>query len=411
MDSLIHGFHKMTVDERRQIIREFSGLSSEDMEAMDYRMDISTAGNMIENVYTIMDYPVGIATNFKINDKEYLIPMSLEEPSVIAACSNAARYARPGGFTAYSTNSYMRGEIELYNVPDPDYAAINILKNKENILKMANTRSKTLSGMNAGAKSIDLHFVNNELIINIIIDVADAMGANIINTMLEYVSGYIEELTGGQANLRIMSNLTTERITYAYAKFDGKMLGEETVDRIIRANEFAKNDIYRATTHNKGIMNGIDAVLLATMNDFRAQEANSHAYASMGGYGPLTEYRKDIDGNLIGSIKIPIAVGTVGGATKTSRKAMLAMKIMGIQGSNEFSNILGSVGLAQNFAALRALAAEGIQSGHMKLHARNIAIAAGATGDMVEKVAGEMISTGSISYTAAVDIIKKFRDE
>ncbi|ARD85063.1 3-hydroxy-3-methylglutaryl-coenzyme A reductase [Ferroplasma acidiphilum] len=401
----------MTVDERRQIIREFSGLSSEDMEAMDYRMDISTAGNMIENVYTIMDYPVGIATNFKINDKEYLIPMSLEEPSVIAACSNAARYARPGGFTAYSTNSYMRGEIELYNVPDPDYAAINILKNKENILKMANTRSKTLSGMNAGAKSIDLHFVNNELIINIIIDVADAMGANIINTMLEYVSGYIEELTGGQANLRIMSNLTTERITYAYAKFDGKMLGEETVDRIIRANEFAKNDIYRATTHNKGIMNGIDAVLLATMNDFRAQEANSHAYASMGGYGPLTEYRKDIDGNLIGSIKIPIAVGTVGGATKTSRKAMLAMKIMGIHGSNEFSNILGSVGLAQNFAALRALAAEGIQSGHMKLHARNIAIAAGATGEMVEKVAGEMISTGSISYTAAVDIIKKFRDE
>ncbi|AGO60251.1 MULTISPECIES: hydroxymethylglutaryl-CoA reductase, degradative [Ferroplasma] len=411
MDSLIHGFHKMTVDERRQIIREFSGLSSEDMEAMDYRMDISTAGNMIENVYTIMDYPVGIATNFKINDKEYLIPMSLEEPSVIAACSNAARYARPGGFTAYSTNSYMRGEIELYNVPDPDYAAINILKNKENILKMANTRSKTLSGMNAGAKSIDLHFVNNELIINIIIDVADAMGANIINTMLEYVSGYIEELTGGQANLRIMSNLTTERITYAYAKFDGKMLGEETVDRIIRANEFAKNDIYRATTHNKGIMNGIDAVLLATMNDFRAQEANSHAYASMGGYGPLTEYRKDIDGNLIGSIKIPIAVGTVGGATKTSRKAMLAMKIMGIHGSGEFSNILGSVGLAQNFAALRALAAEGIQSGHMKLHARNIAIAAGATGEMVEKVAGEMISTGSISYTAAVDIIKKFRDE
>ena len=411
MDSLIHGFHKMTVEERRQIIREFSGLSSEDMEAMDYRMDISTAGNMIENVYTIMDYPVGIATNFKINDKEYLIPMSLEEPSVIAACSNAARYARPGGFTAYSTNSYMRGEIELYNVPDPDYAAINILKNKENILKMANTRSKTLSGMNAGAKSIDLHFVNNELIINIIIDVADAMGANIINTMLEYVSGYIEELTGGQANLRIMSNLTTERITYAYAKFDGKMLGEETVDRIIRANEFAKNDIYRATTHNKGIMNGIDAVLLATMNDFRAQEANSHAYASMGGYGPLTEYRKDIDGNLIGSIKIPIAVGTVGGATKTSRKAMLAMKIMGIHGSGEFSNILGSVGLAQNFAALRALAAEGIQSGHMKLHARNIAIAAGATGEMVEKVAGEMISTGSISYTAAVDIIKKFRDE
>ncbi len=411
MDSLIHGFHKMGIEERRKIIMEFSNLSTEDMETMDYRMNITTAGNMIENVYTIMDYPVGIATNFRINDKEYLIPMSLEEPSVIAACSNAARYARPGGFTAYSTGSYMRGEIELYNLPDPDYAVINILKNKENILKMANTRSKTLSGMNAGAKSIDLHFVNNELILNIIIDVADAMGANIINTMLEYVSGYIEEITGGQANLRIMSNLTTERITYAYAKFDGKMLGEETVNRIIMANDFAKNDIYRATTHNKGIMNGIDAVLLATMNDFRAQEANAHAYASIGGYGPLTEYRKDKDGDLIGSIKIPIAVGTVGGATKTSRKAMLAMKIMGTQNSMEFSNILGSVGLAQNFAALRALAAEGIQSGHMKLHARNIAIAAGATGEIIEKVAGEMISQKNISYTAAIEIIKRFRVE
>jgi hydroxymethylglutaryl-CoA reductase len=206
-----------------------------------------------------------------------------------------------------------------------------------------------------------------------------------------------------------MSNLTTERITYAYAKFDGKKLGQETVDRIIMANEFAKHDIYRATTHNKGIMNGIDAVLLATMNDFRAQEANAHAYASINGYGPLTDYSKDSNGNLIGSIKIPVAVGTVGGATKTSRKAMLAMKIMKISGSTEFATLLASVGLAQNFAALRALADEGIQSGHMKLHARNIAIAAGATGDMIERVAGEMISGKNISYTAAKEIIEKIR--
>jgi hydroxymethylglutaryl-CoA reductase len=401
----------MTVEERRKLIKGFSKLSGEDMETMDYRMDISAAGNMIENVYTIMDYPVGIATNFRINGKDYLIPMSLEEPSVIAACSNGARYSRPEGFIAYSTESLMRGEIELYDVPDPDLAAIKILQNKETILKMANTRSKTLSAMNAGAKSIDMHFVNNELILNIIIDVADAMGANIINTMLEYVSGYIEEITGAKANLRIMSNLTTERVTYAYAKFDGKILGSDTVNRIIMANEFAKNDIYRATTHNKGIMNGIDAVLLATMNDFRAQEANSHAYASMGGYGPLTEYRKDENGDLIGSIKIPIAVGTVGGATKTSKKAMLAMRIMGVKNSNGLANILASVGLSQNFAALRALAAEGIQKGHMKLHARNIAIAAGATGDIVEKVALEMIENKNISYTAATDIAKKLRDE
>jgi hydroxymethylglutaryl-CoA reductase len=399
----------MSVEDRRKLIKEFSGLTEDDMETMDYRMPIDAAGNMIENVYTIMDYPVGVATNFRINGKDYLIPMSLEEPSVVAACSNGARYARPDGFTAYSSNSLMRGEIELYSVPDPDYAVIKILQNKEKILEMANSRSKTLSGMKAGAKSIEIHYINNELIVNLIIDVADAMGANIINTMLEYVSGYIEELTGGKSNLRIMSNLTTERITYAYAKFDGKKLGQETVDRIILANEFAKHDIYRATTHNKGIMNGIDAVLLATMNDFRAQEANAHAYASINGYGPLTEYRKDSEGNLIGSIKIPVAVGTVGGATRTSRKAMLAMKIMRISGSAEFASILASVGLAQNFAALRALADEGIQSGHMKLHARNIAIAAGATGDLVEKVAREMISGKNISYTAAREIIEKTR--
>jgi hydroxymethylglutaryl-CoA reductase len=409
MDSLIHGFHNMSVEERRKLIKEFSGLTEEDMETMDYRMPMDAAGNMIENVYTVMDYPVGIATNFKINGRDYLIPMSLEEPSVVAACSNGARYARPEGFTAYSTASLMRGEIELYRVPDPDYAVIKILQNKEKILAMANTRSKTLSSMNAGAKSIEVHYTNNELIVNLIIDVADAMGANIINTMLEYISGYIEELTGAKSNLRIMSNLTTERITYAYAKFDGKKLGQETVDRIIMANEFAKHDIYRATTHNKGIMNGIDAVLLATMNDFRAQEANAHAYASINGYGPLTDYSKDSNGNLIGSIKIPVAVGTVGGATKTSRKAMLAMKIMKISGSTEFATLLASVGLAQNFAALRALADEGIQSGHMKLHARNIAIAAGATGDMIERVAGEMISGKNISYTAAKEIIEKIR--
>ncbi|WMT52266.1 MAG: hydroxymethylglutaryl-CoA reductase, degradative [Ferroplasma sp.] len=409
MDSLIHGFHNMSIEDRRKLIKEFSGLTEEDMETMDYRMPMDAAGNMIENVYTVMDYPVGIATNFRINGRDYLIPMSLEEPSVVAACSNGAKYARPVGFTAYSTASLMRGEIELYNVPDPDYAIIKIFQNKEKILEMANTRSRTLSSMNAGAKSIEVHYVNNELIVNLVIDVADAMGANIINTMLEYVSGYIEELTGAKSNLRIMSNLTTERVTYAYAKFDGKKLGQETVDRIIMANEFAKHDIYRATTHNKGIMNGIDAVLLATMNDFRAQEANAHAYASINGYGPLTDYRKDADGNLIGSIKIPVAVGTVGGATKTSRKAMLAMKIMKISGSTEFATVLASVGLAQNFAALRALADEGIQSGHMKLHARNIAIAAGATGDMIEKVAGEMILRKNISYTAAKEIIEKIR--
>ncbi len=408
MDSSIHGFRNLPVQERRRIIKEFSGLSDDDIASMDYRMTVDEASNMIENVFTVMDFPVGIATNFIINGKPYLIPMSIEEPSVVAACSNAAKFARPDGFYAESSASVMRGEIELYNIKEPEKAVIAILHNQDKILEMANTRSKTLKSMNAGAKSLEIRFVNNEIIVNMLIDVMDAMGANIINTMLEYVSPYIEEITGAKSNLRIMSNLTTERITRAYAKFDGKKLGEDVVNRIIMANEFAKGDIYRATTHNKGIMNGIDAVLLATMNDFRAQEANYHAYASINGYKPLTEYRKDANGDLIGSIILPVAVGTVGGSTKTSSKAMLSMKIMGVKTSNEFANILASVGLAQNFAALRALADEGIQKGHMKLHARNIAIAAGAKGDNVEKIAGELIKSGSISYSSAVEMVKKY---
>ncbi|MEM0140079.1 MAG: hydroxymethylglutaryl-CoA reductase, degradative [Ferroplasma sp.] len=411
MESSIHGFRNMPISERREIIRKFSNLSDEDMSEMDYRMTNEEASNMIENVFAVMDFPVGIATNFKINKKDYLIPMSIEEPSVIAACSNGARYSLPDGFSAHSSDPVMRGEIELYDVENPEKAIINIMEKRQEILDMANTRSKTLSSLNAGAKSIEIKILKNEIILNLLIDVQDAMGANIINTMLEYISPFIEELTGAKANLRIMSNLTTERVTYAYAKFDRNLIGEDTVNRIIMAGQFANNDIYRATTHNKGIMNGIDAVLLATMNDFRAQEANAHAFASIGGYKPLTSYRKDSSGNLIGSIKIPVAVGTVGGSTKTSKKARLAMKILGVKNSTEFANVLACVGLAQNFAAMRALADEGIQKGHMKLHARNIAIAAGARKEELEKITEELINSGSISYSNAVELIKKNKGE
>ncbi len=405
MNSDIHNFHRMEINDRRDIIKELSNLNEDDMDIMNNYVD-ENSFDMIENVYTLMSLPVGIATNFRINGSDYLIPMSIEEPSVIAACSNGAKYARLlGGFTAYSTESIMRGEIEIYNIPDIELAIIKIMKEKNKILEMANTRSKTLTRLNAGAINIEFKIIDNEIILYLIVNVKDAMGANVINTMLEYISGYIENITGGKTNLRIMSNLTTERITYAYAKFDGNTLGEEIVDRIIMANNFAKNDIYRATTHNKGIMNGIDAVLLATLNDFRAEEANAHAYASMNGYKPLTEYAKDNDGNLIGSIRIPVAVGTVGGATKTSKKAQLNMKILGIRDSNEFANVLASVGLAQNFAALRALADEGIQKGHMKLHARNIAISAGATGSKIDKIVNTMLDENNISYSRAIELL------
>ncbi len=406
MESDIHNFHKITIEDRRKIIEKFSDLNEEDIKLMDNYVD-KNSFDMIENVYTLMSFPVGIATNFKVNGRDYLIPMSIEEPSVIAACSNGARYARIlGGFYAYSTESIMRGEMEIYDIPDIQLAIIKIMTEKNKIIEMANTRSKTLSDLNAGAIDIEIKIINDEIILNLIINVKDAMGANVINTMLEYISPYIEEITNSKTNLRIMSNLTTERITYAYAKFDKNAIGENIVDRIIMANNFAKNDIYRATTHNKGIMNGIDAVLLATLNDFRAEEANAHAYASINGYKPLTEYKKDNNGNLIGSIKIPVAVGTVGGSTKTSRKAQLNMKILGIKNSNEFANILACVGLAQNFAALRALANEGIQKGHMKLHARNIAISAGAKDDAVDKIVNIMLGENNISYSRALELLK-----
>ncbi|KJE49183.1 MULTISPECIES: hydroxymethylglutaryl-CoA reductase, degradative [Acidiplasma] len=410
MDSAIHGFHKMSVEERIRIVSEFSSLSKEETEVLSHEDSIKDLQNMIENTISTIGFPVGIATNFRINGRDYLIPMSIEEPSVVAACSNGARMARPlGGFTAFASDPVMRGELQIYNLKDPGLAVINILSHKNEILEMANSRSKTLSSMNAGARDIKIFMQDDYIIMHLIIDVRDAMGANIINTMLEFIAPYIESITGGKINLRIMSNLTTERVAYSHAVFSRDLLGgDEIVDRIIMASHMAKADIYRAVTHNKGIMNGIDAVLLATMNDFRAQEANAHAYASMDGYKPLTDYYKDENGNLVGTIKIPVAVGTIGGATKTSKKASLFLRILNVRDSREFACVLASVGLAQNLAALRALSDEGIQQGHMKLHARNVAIAAGATEKNIDYIVNEMIKNKSISYSSAKELINKY---
>ncbi len=410
MNSEIHNFHKMTLNERRNIVKELASLSNEDMEIMENYTNIKDLENMIENVISTMEIPIGIATNFKINNKDYLIPMCIEEPSVVAACSHGAKIARDsGGFRAYSMESIMRGELQLYDVPDRDRAIISIYQNKQKILDMANTRSKTLSSMKAGAIDIEISTINNYIVLYLIINVKDAMGANVINTMLEFISPFIEDITGGKINLRIMSNLTTERISYAYTKFKKELIGgEKIVNRIVMASNLAKHDIYRATTHNKGIMNGIDAVMLATLNDFRAEEANAHAYASINNYHSLTDYYSDENGDLIGSIKIPISVGIVGGATKTSKKASTSLKILNISSSQEMADVLASVGLAQNFAALRALAAEGIQKGHMKLHARNIAISAGATDKNVDIIVEKMLERNTINYSTAKELVVKY---
>ncbi|AAT43728.1 hydroxymethylglutaryl-CoA reductase, degradative [Picrophilus oshimae] len=408
MESNIHNFHKMSINERLQKLMEFSNLTDDDINKLSsWVMPMETADHIIENVVSRIYLPMGIATNFLINGRDYLIPMAIEEPSVVAACSNGARIARAGGgFTAYASEPMMYGQIQIVDINDPELARINIMRNKARILEMANTRSSTLKSLGAGAKDLEIKIFDDMMIIYLKIDVQEAMGANIINTMCEYVSPFIEEITKGSVILRIMSNLTPLRMAYARAVFPKDLIGERTVDNIIYAYKFAEHDVFRAATHNKGIMNGIDAVLLATLNDFRAQEANAHAYASLNGYKPLTRYYKNENGDLVGSIEIPVAIGTVGGTTRSSEISRIAMKILNVENARDLSCVLASVGLSQNFAALRALADEGIQRGHMKLHARNVAIAAGATGDDIDKIADKMIRENKISITRAMEILK-----
>ena len=356
---------------------------------------------------------MGIAVNFRINDRDYLIPMAIEEPSVVAAASNAAKVARKkGGFKAFATDPLMIGEIQVLDVPTPYRAKIELLEEKQKIIEMANTRSRTLSSMNAGAKDIEVEIFENPyrmMIVHLIVDVRDAMGANVINSMCEYIAPEIERITGGRVNLRILSNLTRNRIAYASAVFSKDIIGEKAVNTIIDAYHMAAIDIYRAATNNKGIMNGVDAVLMATMNDWRSAEANAHSYAALYGYGPLARYEKDENGDLVGTIEIPIAVGTVGGTTRSIDKARIAMKILGVKDSREFAGVLAAVGLAQNFAALRALATEGIQRGHMELHSRNIAMSVGAVGDEIDRVVARMLEEKDISMTNAKKILDEIR--
>ncbi len=411
------GFYKKSVEERLEFVKNFASLSDDDIKIlrMTGSLGIDRADRIIENVISTIEVPMGIAVNFLINGKDYLIPMAVEEPSIIAASSNAAKVARvKGGFSAYSTDPVMIGEIQIVGLKSLFQAKMNILLNKKKLIDMANTRSHTLSAMNAGAKDIEIKVYETPypmIILHLLVDVRDAMGANTVDSMCEYIAPEVEALTGGRVNLRILSNLTKYRVSYASAVFSREILGDQLIDNIIEADKMARVDIYRAATNNKGIMNGIDAVLLATMNDWRSAEANAHAYAALSGYGPLARYEKDAEGNLVGYIEIPVSVGTVGGTTKSVEKAGIAMKILGVKGAEEFSQVLAAVGLAQNFSALRALSGEGIQRGHMELHARNLAMSAGASVSEVDRVVGKMIESGDISLTSAKKIIGEIRAE
>ena len=378
-DSSIPKFFEKTLKERLGIVADFSGLSQDELKIIEDAtggISFDQADGMIENAVGTFALPLGIATNFRVNDKDYLFPMVIEEPSVIAAASKAAKIARiQGGFKAEAEQSYSIGQIQVVDV-DVQSSIPKVIAASNEIVSLANSKSNTLSKMGKGVKEVSCKDIETDsghmLIVELLIDVGDAMGANVTNTMCEAVAPMIEKLTGGKTLLRILSNYSTKRMVRASAIFDKDAIGgENVVDNIILAYQFAENDPYRAVTHNKGVMNGVIAVATATGQDNRAIEAAAHAYAAKSGtYRSLTKWAKDANGNLIGDFELPLSVGIVGGVIQHHPIAKICTKILGISTVQELSCVIAVAGLAQNFAAMYALATEGIQKGHMKLHAR-----------------------------------------
>ncbi len=415
----ISGFYKLSMDERQKLLSELINLTQDEIEILNTLgyFKPNQIDTLIENVIGSFQLPFGLAFNFKINNKDYIIPMVIEEPSVVAAASNAARFARKhGGFMSENVQSVMISQIQITQLQDIEYAKKKILDNKDRILKIANEQDPLVNELGGGAIDLEIRELNTRkgkmLILHLLVNVLDAMGANIVNTMAESVSPLIEEITEGKIYLRILSNLATHRIARSKATFDKDLLGgEDVVEGIINAYEFALADPYRATTHNKGIMNGIVALTLATGNDTRAIESGAHAFASLSGkYSPLTKFELDSKGNLVGEIEVPLALGIIGGMTKIHPMARLALKILNVKSASELSQVGAALGLAQNVAALRALASEGIQKGHMALHSRNIAKIAGVPDELIEKVAKKMVEKKKIRVDYAREILKKIND-
>jgi hydroxymethylglutaryl-CoA reductase len=414
--SQVSGFYKLPIKDRVELVKNFADLNDEEAKMFSSCLDMGIADRMIENVIGTFELPLGIAVNFLINGKDYLIPMATEEPSVIAAASNAAKIARiKGGFKTEYSKPLMIGQIQILQVEDVAGAAQNIMKHKKEILKLANAQDKVLTDLGGGAQDLEVRILDSPIgkmiVVHLIVNVLDAMGANAVNTMCEALTPVLEEFSGGRVRLRILSNLADKRIVKAKAFFDKeKMGGEQVVDAFLESYTLATIDPYRAATHNKGIMNGIDALIIATGNDFRAIEAGAHAYAARNGlYTSLTRYYKDKNGNLVGEIEMPMAIGIIGGAGNMHPKAKLCKKILGIKSAKELAEIAASLGLAQNFAAVFALSTVGIQKGHMSLHAKNIAVMAGAQGEEIDKVSDQMVKEGKIKFDRAKEILKEIR--
>ena len=423
-DSRLPNFRALTPAQRRDFLADACGLSDAEraLLATPGALPLALADGMIENVFGSFELPLGVAGNFRVNGRDVLVPMAVEEPSVVAAASYMAKLAREdGGFQTSSTLPLMRAQVQVLGVTDPHGARLAVLQARAQIIERANSRDKVLIGLGGGCKDIEVHVFPDTprgpmLVVHLIVDVRDAMGANTVNTMAESVAPLVEQITGGSVRLRILSNLADLRLARARVRLTPQTLatqersGEEIIEGVLDAYTFAAIDPYRAATHNKGIMNGIDPVIVATGNDWRAVEAGAHAYASRSGsYTSLTRWEKDSSGALVGSIELPMPVGLVGGATKTHPLARLALKIMDLQSAQQLGEIAAAVGLAQNLGALRALATEGIQRGHMALHARNIALVAGATGDEVDAVARQLAAEHDVRTDRALEVLAALR--
>jgi hydroxymethylglutaryl-CoA reductase len=404
-------FYEMSVDERLSLLASKSNLTKNEISAViNQPLSFDKIDGMVENAVGSFPLPLGIATNFVINGKEYLVPMAIEEPSVIAAASHAAKLAKSrGGFKASAESSIMRGQIQVTNLLDIKKAIEVISKSKESLLRTVNSISKNVKALDLKTRIVENEIDGTKMLATeLYVDCKDSMGANTINSMCELLGPEIEQKTRGKVILKILSNYATERIATSKATFKKEELGgNDIVDRILSAFAFAFSDTYRAVTHNKGIMNGIDAVSIATGQDFRAIEASAHAYASRNGkYRSLTTFAKSSNGDLVGRIEIPLSVGIVGGISTVHPVAKMCLKILGVKSASELACVIASAGLAQNLAAIRALSTEGIQKGHMKLHAKNIAVAAGATGKLVDIVSETMYKQSKISLDIARRILQ-----
>jgi hydroxymethylglutaryl-CoA reductase len=421
--SRISGFYRLSIEDRVEQVAQWAELTEKERDTLRAAgLDRDLADRMVENVVGVHGMPLGIATNFRVNGRDYLVPMSIEEPSVIAGASLAAKLVRAGGgFEAHSTPSWMIGQIQVLDVVDPWAARFALLAKRERLFALADQVDPVIQRLGGGMRDLEVDVIADSpvgqmLEVRLIYDCLDAMGANALNTVAETLAPTVAEIAGGRVNLRIISNLADRRLARAKCTIPASALdmkafpGSDVVERIVEAYAFAAASPYRAATHNKGIMNGVDAVVLATGNDWRAIEAGAHAYAARSGrYTSLSRWEKSPEGDLLGTLEMPMAVGLIGGATRVHPSAKLAVKILGVETARELGEVIAAVGLAQNLAAIRALATEGIQRGHMRLHARQVAIAAGAAGDEIAVVVARMVGEKAVRIDRAEAILRELR--